>query len=869
VNGVVELIPRAERVRGELRLATLRLVAVAAALIVVTLQLLHASEGALVVLRVRSVILGVSALYSLSIFILLRRGVYGRTLPYLLSLFDLAAITASLIAGSLQPVSFGLTIGFTRHFGLYFILIYTTVLRHDSINTAVVAALATAAYAVASLTVWGQHPASANLPDPKELLNIALLAMSGVTGAYIALSYRRFIERSIAAERGFLESDLRLKGITSSLPAVLFQLRVDAAGRIHPTYVSETSDAVLGISPRVLIDHPERLRKILTHTAYRSVLTRFGSPDLLRNPWTMEAELSVPVAGSPGQHMRWFRIQVRPAFLSSGETLLNGIALDIQDMKTLEMELIDARNTAIRASESKSDFLASVSHEFRTPLNGIIGMTDLLSMSELSSDHRESVETIRRSSGMLLTMITDLLDLSLVEAGNLALEDEPFSLASVVYQITGLLAAECASRGVDLITEVPALLQDTVRGDAGRVSQVLFNVVGNGIKFTHKGFVHVGVSQRVDEQGRFCTRFEVKDSGIGIDEDAQAHIFDKFAMRTRDLSRKYGGTGLGLSISRHLLNLMNGTISVQSSPGQGSLFTIEIPLPAPEPATERTGGAPTGQESAVTLVGRVLVVDDHEERRESIARIVRSAGPSAETARGLEDCASRVNEFDVIVVSCSSLAGEGQEARAAGCREASTGVRWYVVADVRELNGARVQHVWADGILHSPVNTQELLRALSVERARSDVYESSTARRAESNANRSGRVKGQMDVLFADDNELNRTVTARILERFGYRTATVFDGRQAVERARDERFGLIIIDYMMPEMNGLDAAASIRASGANTETPILLLTGQTISERETELFRAAGINHVMTKPLRLSELSEVTDRYLRIGFHPE
>ena len=234
MNGVVELIPRAERVRGELRLATLRLVAVAAAFILVTLQLLHATEDTLVVLRVRSVILGVSVLYSLSIFILLRRGVYGRALPYLLSLFDLAAITASLIAGSLQPVSFGLTIGFTRHFGLYFILIYTTVLRHDSVNTAVVAALATTAYAVASLTVWGPHPASANLPDSKELLNIALLAMSGVTGAYIALSYRRFIERSIAAERGFLESDLRLKGITSSFPAVLFQLRV---AFIRPTSV--------------------------------------------------------------------------------------------------------------------------------------------------------------------------------------------------------------------------------------------------------------------------------------------------------------------------------------------------------------------------------------------------------------------------------------------------------------------------------------------------------------------------------------------------------------------------------------------------------------------------------------------------------
>jgi len=867
VNGVVELIPRAERVQGELRLATLRLIAVASGIILVSFQLLHASEDTLVVLRVRAVIFGVSALYSFSVFILLRRGVYGRALPYLLSLFDVAAITASLIAGSLQAVSFGLTIGFTRHFGLYFILVFTTVLRHDSVNTAVVAALATVAYALAGLSVWGPHPASMNFLEPKELLNVALLAMSGVTGAYIALSYRRFIERSIAAERGFLESDLRLKGITSSLPAVLFQLRVDAAGRVHPTYVSETSDAVLGISPRILIHHPERLRRTLTRTAYRAILTRLGSVDLLQNPWTMEAELSVPVAGSPGQHKRWFRIQVRPAILSSGETLLNGIALDIQDMKALEMQLIDARNAAERANESKSNFLADVSHEFRTPLNGIIGMTDLLSTSELSPDDLESVETIRRSSSMLLTMITDLLDLSRVEAGNLTLEEEAFSLSSVVYQITGLLAAECAGRGVDLITEVPAQLQDTVRGDAGRVSQVLFNVVGNGIKFTHKGFVHVGVSQRVDEQGRFCTRFDVRDTGIGIDEDAQAHIFDKFAMRTRDLSRKYGGTGLGLSISQHLLHLMNGTISVQSSPGQGSHFTIEVPLPALEP--EDSGAGVTANVPGPALVSRVLIVDDHEERRETLARIVRSAGPSAETACWLEDCTSWVTEVDVILVSSTTLARVEQEPLVAACRESAAGARWYVVADVRELSGARVQHGWADGFLHSPVNTQELLRSLSIEPSRSNAYPSTASEGAQPDSNRTGPVTGQMDVLFADDNELNRTVTARILERFGYRTATVFDGKQAVERARKERFSLIIIDFMMPEMNGLDAATAIRAGGANTGTPILLLTGQTISERDAELFRAAGIDRVMTKPLRLSELSQVTDRYLRSGFHPE
>ncbi len=843
------LVPRVRQVRGELRLAALRLAAAGLGVLLCTGGLLERTSGISEAFAGSVSVVAVIFVYSLLVFVLLRRGSYFRILPFVVSVLDTLAIALLLVLNVADPGATGS--GLFPYFGLYFILIFTTILRHDETNTIVISLLAVTAYGLFNLLV---HRAMADA----EIIGFCLLALAGASATYVARSYSRFLAESIAAERKFLESDLRLKGIAASIPGILFQIRIQITGHVRFTYVSESASTLLGVEPGKIMENPGAIRSVMSQTTYRDLLARMQNAEIMSRPWTVDGELLTPTSVSGPRIPRWFRLLMKPSTLSTGERLLDGIALDIHEAKQVEQALVHARNAAVRASETKSEFLANVSHEFRTPLNGIIGTADLLAESSLDPEQRDALDTIRRSSETLLNILNDILDLARVETGNLAIEHRPFSISGVIYQTTHLLVSECSDRGIDLITEVPATIQDTVDGDPGRLGQVLFNLIGNAIKFTHHGHVRVSVSQRRTQIGQIETRIRVEDTGIGIQPDAMDTIFEKFQQGDRTAARRYGGTGLGLAISRQIVSLMGGSITARSTPEKGSVFSVEVPFTVSP--VEARGQSATSVRLENSENRRAVLLDNHTARRISLARVLRSAGYHVKICAGVSADAQALDLADTIIVSCSFLSkcndGDLELLRGRASR-----VPCFVAIDPGEQSRTSTLYPWARGLVRFPIRTAEMLQVLESGMAESVQQSGTEVEPRGLNAEGSHEI-GKPDMLVADDNEVNRTITVRMLGRLGFDGLSAVDGKDAVEKAEATRFQLIILDFLMPRMNGVEAARAIRSGGANRTTPILLLTGQGVTDIDAQEYENAGITRWMTKPVRLNELSQVTAELL-------
>lgn len=307
---------------------------------------------------------------------------------------------------------------------------------------------------------------------------------------------------------------------------------------------------------------------------------------------------------------RWFstthtRIDADKACASP----IAGMAIDITELKDHQKELEKARVIADRANLAKSEFLANMSHEIRTPMNGIIGIAGLLAQTEMTEQSQEYIKIIERSGDALLTLINDILDFSKIEAGRIELEETVFNLRDCIEDVTSLLSSRATERGVDLIVRIAPNIPDYYTGDVGRIRQVLTNLVGNALKFTHKGHVlidvHADALDPNNASGRIDFILRIEDTGIGIPENKLSHIFDKFSQVDSSTTREYGGTGLGLSIAGRLANLMGGDITVESVQSKGSVFTFKLPLKVSKNA------APKPTKAAHAPRGNVLIIDDN------------------------------------------------------------------------------------------------------------------------------------------------------------------------------------------------------------------------------------------------------------------
>ncbi|HKX98654.1 MAG TPA: response regulator [Steroidobacteraceae bacterium] len=536
-----------------------------------------------------------------------------------------------------------------------------------------------------------------------------------------------------------------------------------------------------------------------------------------------------------------------------------------QQLAELREALADARAQAEAASRARSEFLSNVSHEVRTPMNGVIGMTTLLLDTDLDSRQREYANVIRASADALLVVINDLLDYSKIEAGKLELERIEMDLRAHVEEVATTQAAAAAAKKLELVVDVAADLPVRVLGDPGRIRQALANLVSNAIKFTAKGEVSIRVERErgpVSDLVRFC----VRDTGIGLSPAQQAKLFRPFAQADASTARQYGGTGLGLSIVKRLAELMSGEVGVQSRPGAGSTFWFTARLtPCAREAVEE---APM---PAAADGRRVLVVDDNDTNRRVIGELLAGADYDIETAPTaiealniLERAAEAGTPFQAVVTDHRMPGIDGIElARRIRAMPAIEETRLVLYSSIDDKSSRQeLRALGFAGHLSKPMRRAELLatmeRVLShaplefTQRLRAIVTRDVIVE----DHQRRGRT-----VLVVEDNATNRRIAELFLERAGCGVVSAANGLEALEILGRQPVDLVLMDMQMPVMDGLEATRRIRAEIAGGgRLPIVGLTANALRE-QVEACRAAGMDEVIAKPLERGRLEAVLERY--------
>lgn len=530
---------------------------------------------------------------------------------------------------------------------------------------------------------------------------------------------------------------------------------------------------------------------------------------------------------------------------------------DVTEERAAHELLVEAKEAAETASRMKSDFLANMSHEVRTPMNGIIGMTGLALDTDLSPEQRTFIEAVDESARSLLDILSDILDFSKIQTGVLALRPAPFHLHKSLSDSFKTLASRAAEKGIELIYDEPAGLPRRLVGDAGRLRQVLVNLVGNAIKFTDEGEVVVRVAVDDVDGGAVTVRFSVHDTGIGIDEDLKDGIFAAFSQADTSSTRQFGGTGLGLAISSQLVRMMGGALTVDSTPGVGSTFSFSADFDVPGDRREVEAG--TGR---VLADRAVLIADDNATHRRVLAEYVRRLGgrPVAVTsAKAVLDEAARAHAagdaFDLVLVDTDLLA-DGPEIGKRLSEEDYGAPDVILMGTVGSVDRRMPEGL--AGYLAKPVFPSELVEAHAYrERSRSGEIV------AEPTIQERKRQPWSLKLLLAEDNKVNQMLAVALLRKRGYDVTVADNGLEAVELVKRGDFDLVLMDVQMPKMDGFEATTAIREWEADRgagRLPIIAVTAHAM-EGDRQLCLDAGMDDYVSKPIEPEELEAAIARW--------
>ncbi len=642
----------------------------------------------------------------------------------------------------------------------------------------------------------------------------------------------------------------------------------DQTGKV--LYINKAGRELLGLADEVNVTRLN-LASFLSEAA-RKTMFEEGIPTAVQTgAWTGESTFrrldgaEVPVSQVILSH---YGPRGELAFVST-------ISRDISDAKKIEKSLIQARESALDASRLKSEFLACMSHEVRTPLNGVIGMTGLLLDTRLDDEQREYAENVRTSADALLAIVNDILDFSKIEAGKLAIEAIDFDLETAVDEVIDLLGSRVEQKGLRLVLRGAPGVPRRVHGDPGRIRQVLVNLLGNAVKFTEKG--HITLAIECPERGRDSAllRFIVEDTGIGIPAGKLDVLFEKFVQAEASTTRRFGGTGLGLAISKQLVELMGGKIGLTSRFGEGSRFWFELNLPTVAGA-ERKGPSERPIKGA-----RALVASDHgptrevlKEQLELLGASCDPSGSAGEAMASIRTAAGGGSPYHIALIDGRiadlDVAAFGQAIRG-GAGHPSTKT---LLLLPRGRQGGVLP--WRQSgfvaCLPSPVvpsALKELLESLDLalpsaqttwKPRASEMWQAKSPSRAvpkEKNARRKSP-----RVLVVEDNIVNQKITIAMLKSLGFSADAAADGSEAVRMVQALPYDVVLMDCDMPIMDGFEATREIRRrAGAAKRIPIIAVTAHAM-KGDRERCIEAGMDDYLAKPVGKEELSRTVEKYM-------
>lgn len=727
------------------------------------------------------------------------------------------------------------------------------------------------------------------------------------------LQDRRQLQHKIEERTQSLrDTESKLAALSRVVPGVLYQFVLSPDGSRQIPYVSEGARALLGWDPeRIQSDaelafasvHPdelERLADLIAESAQKLNTFRFEGRFF----------------GKDGEII-WLQAQAKPEKLPNGDIIWNGLLSDISDMKQAqeqikrlnddlehrvsilaavnnELELLTHKleqsyDQALEASRLKSEFVANISHEVRTPISAVIGMSELLMDTQLSEEQREYTNLVQESALSLLAIINDILDFSKMEAGKIDLELIEFSLLPLIEGCAELLSASARERGLSLMTFVDPRLPRMLYGDPVRLRQVLLNLISNAIKFTEQGEIVIRAEPVKEGDGLISIQFEVIDTGIGLSEAARKLLFQPFVQGDGSTSRKYGGTGLGLSICKRLVELMGGDIGVESELGKGSKFWSIVPFRA----HREMGDTSAAQDS---LQIRAIVHDESITSGEITTAYLTHAGVSAvvaETANEvielLHQAAAAERPFNVIIVGTNSGASDlparvrreylnansQSSPNSTGAIVAPPEVRLIMIGPFDDKE--RIERAIAQGFsacLTRPVRQAQLTETVTkIFTYPIDQLSGRQSRRSESSVRGAvfaAKISTDLPILVAEDNQVMQQLAVRRIQKLGLSADAVSNGREVLEALERQRFAMVLMDCQMPEMDGFETTAEIRRKEMQTgqHIPIIAMTASAmVGDREHCL--TSGMDDYLSKPVSQDQLNRILRKWLDIPVSSE
>jgi PAS domain S-box-containing protein len=659
------------------------------------------------------------------------------------------------------------------------------------------------------------------------------------------------IERRKAVAQTLKVTDAKMRAIVNSVQDVI--IAIDQHGVI--TDINDSILAVFGYEPsellgkniRVLVGDEHRDK----HDGYLENYVKTGEAHVIG----MRRELfAVKKDGTRFP----IELAVNDARVDS-QILFTGIIRDITHRRKNEEQIAKAHKAAIESANLKSEFLANMSHEIRTPMNGVIGMTEMLLDSGLSPEQRNLTRTVHESAESLLVIINDILDFSKIEAGKLTIKPHPFRLVHTLEAVMDLLAEEASRKQVNLALFIDGDVPQELVSDAGRLRQILINLLGNALKFTEQGYVLLHLSRLADGS----IHFDVKDSGSGIPEAAQATLFDAFSQVDGSSTREHGGTGLGLAICNQLVSLLGGELSVNSTLGEGSCFSFTIPG---GPIDKDAQPFIQANQMSVLMYSTDVTLNRYHEHQ------MREWNIQPKIVTTLNQCFSQIEaqDYQMIAIDADNLYYDPEHALGAlslvrSIRQ-TTDTQIVLYGSMQSFMSLELVKLGDNVTLmqkplkHSEIQLmvdQEQLSAQKTAQLKPQQVPVAPAPEVAPPATEVTASPIMFDLLLAEDNSVNQMVATTMLKKLGYQVDVVNNGREALDAIQEKQYDLIFMDCQMPVLDGYAATGEIRQlDGEQSKIPIIALTAHAMMSNDQKCFDA-GMDDYLAKPVRINELKNV------------